>query len=68
MPDTALPEVQRTSLVGAVLYLKSLQLDIDLLTFAFLDRPELAALQDALRQLLVGGACRAGRVLLGSGG
>ncbi len=55
MPDAALPEVQRTSLVGAVLYLKSLQLDIDLLTFSFLDRPEPAALQDALRQLLVRG-------------
>lgn len=37
-PQTA-PEIQRTSLVSAVLYLKSLPLDIDVLGFDYLDPP-----------------------------
>ncbi|GLC37757.1 hypothetical protein PLESTB_001473700 [Pleodorina starrii] len=53
MPNVTAPEIQRTSLVGAVLYLKSLQLGIDVLSFDFLDPPAVAALEDALRQLLV---------------
>ncbi|GLI64430.1 hypothetical protein VaNZ11_007626 [Volvox africanus] len=53
MPNVTAPEIQRSSLVGAVLYLKSLQLDIDVLSFDFLDAPATAALEDALRQLLV---------------
>lgn len=40
MPDVTPPEIQRTSLVGAVLYLKSLQLPgLDVLDFGFLDPP-----------------------------
>ncbi|EFN54077.1 hypothetical protein CHLNCDRAFT_136192 [Chlorella variabilis] len=39
MPDTTAPEIQRTSLVGAVLYLKSLPLSIDVLGFDYLDAP-----------------------------
>ena len=40
MPDVALPEIQRTSMAGAVLQIKALQLDLDVLTFDFLDRPD----------------------------
>lgn len=39
MPDVTVPEIQRMSLVGAVLHLKSLQLGIDVLNFDFLDPP-----------------------------
>ena len=37
-PQTA-PEIQRTSLVSAVLYLKSLPLSLDVLGFDYLDAP-----------------------------
>lgn len=38
--DVTIPEIQRSSLVGSVLYLKSLDLlDIDILKFDFLDPP-----------------------------
>jgi HrpA-like RNA helicase len=40
MPDVALPEIQRTSMAGAVLQIKALQLDLDVLNFDFLDRPD----------------------------
>jgi hypothetical protein len=53
MPSATAPEIQRTSLVGAVLYLKSLPLDIDVLGFDYLDAPDPEALRDALRQLWV---------------
>eukprot|EP00897_Mesotaenium_endlicherianum_P008574 jgi/Mesen1/7745/ME000407S06973 len=54
MPAATVPEIQRASLAGAVLHLKSLRLPgLDVLSFAFLDRPASAALQDALRQLYV---------------
>ncbi|KAG2439200.1 hypothetical protein HXX76_004563 [Chlamydomonas incerta] len=54
MPNVTAPEIQRTSLVGAVLYLKSLALPgLDVLRFDFLDPPAQEALEDALRQLLV---------------
>ncbi|KAG2499040.1 hypothetical protein HYH03_003225 [Edaphochlamys debaryana] len=53
MPNITAPEIQRTSLVGAVLYLKSLRLDLDVLAFDFLDPPAQETLEDALRQLLV---------------
>nr|CAD1833508.1 unnamed protein product [Ananas comosus var. bracteatus] len=57
--DATVPEIQRSSLAGTVLYLKSLDLpDIDILKFDFLDPPSLAtcfpsseSLEDALRQL-----------------
>ncbi|KAG5520677.1 hypothetical protein RHGRI_033309 [Rhododendron griersonianum] len=46
------PEIQRSSLAGTVLYLKSLDLpDIDILKFDFLDAPSTEALEDALKQL-----------------
>lgn len=38
LPQTA-PEIQRTALVSAVLYLKSLPLNIDVLGFDYLDAP-----------------------------
>ena len=38
-PLQTAPEIQRTSLVGAALYLKSLPLDIDVLGFDYLDAP-----------------------------
>lgn len=38
--DVTVPEIQRSSLAGSVLYLKSLDLpDIDILMFDFLDSP-----------------------------
>ncbi|KAF3431080.1 hypothetical protein FNV43_RR25810 [Rhamnella rubrinervis] len=50
--DATVPEIQRSSLAGSVLYLKSLDLpDIDILKFDFLDPPSTESLEDALRQL-----------------
>ncbi|XP_072979353.1 probable pre-mRNA-splicing factor ATP-dependent RNA helicase DEAH4 isoform X1 [Typha angustifolia] len=50
--DASIPEIQRSSLAGSVLYLKSLNLpDIDILKFDFLDPPSRESLEDALRQL-----------------
>ncbi|KAL2903601.1 putative pre-mRNA-splicing factor ATP-dependent RNA helicase DEAH4 [Bienertia sinuspersici] len=50
--EAAIPEIQRTSLAGSVLYLKSLDLPgIDVLKFDFLDPPSYGSLGDALRQL-----------------
>ncbi|XP_061360764.1 probable pre-mRNA-splicing factor ATP-dependent RNA helicase DEAH4 [Gastrolobium bilobum] len=50
--DVTVPEIQRSSLAGSVLYLKSLDLpDIDILKFDFLDPPSPESLQDALKQL-----------------
>ncbi|KAM7269014.1 hypothetical protein ACFE04_024511 [Oxalis oulophora] len=50
--DVTVPEIQRTSLGGSVLYLKSLDLpDIDILKFDFLDPPSYESLEDALKQL-----------------
>ncbi|XP_052185783.1 probable pre-mRNA-splicing factor ATP-dependent RNA helicase DEAH4 isoform X2 [Diospyros lotus] len=50
--DATIPEIQRTSLAGSVLYLKSLDLpDIDILKFDFLDPPSFESLEDALKQL-----------------
>ncbi|WOK97415.1 putative pre-mRNA-splicing factor ATP-dependent RNA helicase DEAH4 [Canna indica] len=50
--DATIPEIQRSSLAGSVLHLKSLSLsDIDILKFDFLDPPSRESLEDALRQL-----------------
>ncbi|KAK1570571.1 hypothetical protein Q3G72_003925 [Acer saccharum] len=50
--DVSVPEIQRSSLAGSVLYLKSLDLtDIDILKFDFLDPPSAESLRDALKQL-----------------
>ncbi|XP_047163618.1 probable pre-mRNA-splicing factor ATP-dependent RNA helicase DEAH4 isoform X2 [Vigna umbellata] len=52
--DVTVPEIQRSSLAGSVLYLKSLDLpDIDILKFDFLDPPSFESLQDALKQLFL---------------
>ncbi len=45
MPNVTPPEIQRTSLAGTVLYLKSLALAIDVLTFDFLDPPSRESLE-----------------------
>ncbi|KAJ4960743.1 hypothetical protein NE237_020653 [Protea cynaroides] len=51
-PEVTVPEIQRSSLAGSVLYLKSLDLpDIDILKFDFLDPPSRESLEDALKQL-----------------
>lgn len=50
------PEILRSSLLSAVLQLKSLPLQVDVLSFDFLDKPTTESLQDALRQLFVIGA------------
>lgn len=39
MPAATVPEIQRTSLLSAALYLKSLPLNVDVLAFDFLDPP-----------------------------
>ncbi|TVU25701.1 hypothetical protein EJB05_28206 [Eragrostis curvula] len=50
--EATIPEIQRSSLAGSVLYLKSLNLpDINILKFDFLDPPSRESLEDALRQL-----------------
>lgn len=50
--DATVPEIQRSSLAGSVLYLKSLDLpDINILKFDFLDPPSSESLEDALKQL-----------------
>ncbi|KDO81970.1 hypothetical protein CISIN_1g005291mg [Citrus sinensis] len=50
--DVTVPEIQRSSLAGSVLYLKSLDLsDINVLKFDFLDPPSSESLEDALKQL-----------------
>ncbi|CAL5392147.1 unnamed protein product [Camellia sinensis] len=50
--DATVPEIQRSSLAGTVLYLKSLDLpDMDILKFDFLDSPSSESLEDALKQL-----------------
>ncbi|CAI9116556.1 OLC1v1017738C1 [Oldenlandia corymbosa var. corymbosa] len=52
--DVTIPEIQRSSLAGSVLYLKSLDLpDIDILKFDFLDPPSSESLEDALKQLFL---------------
>ena len=45
MPAVTVPEIQRTSLLSATLYLKSLPLDVDVLAFDFLDPPAVSAPQ-----------------------
>ena len=44
MADATVPEIQRTSLLTAVLHLKSLPLEIDVLHFDFLDAPSVRLL------------------------
>lgn len=63
MPDTTAPEIQRTSLLGTVLHLKSLPVDVDVLAFDFVDPPERRSLEEALRQLYILDALDAGAEL-----
>ncbi|KAL6969301.1 RNA helicase [Sarracenia purpurea var. burkii] len=71
--DATVPEIQRSSLAGTVLYLKSLDLaDIDILKFDFLDPPSSESLEDALKQLFLidaidenGSVTRIGRTMAG---
>ncbi|XP_057509362.1 probable pre-mRNA-splicing factor ATP-dependent RNA helicase DEAH4 isoform X3 [Actinidia eriantha] len=52
--DATVPEIQRSSLAGSVLYLKSLDLpDMNILKFGFLDPPSSESLEDALKQLFL---------------
>ena len=44
MPNVAVPEIQRTSLLTTVLSLKSLPLPVDVLAFDFLDAPTVSPL------------------------
>ena len=52
MPAATVPEIQRTSMLTAVLYLKSLPLDVDVLAFDFLDPPSVSScsIQTGFRQ------------------
>ncbi|KAI3880903.1 hypothetical protein MKX03_032728 [Papaver bracteatum] len=55
--EVTVPEIQRSSLAGCVLYLKSLGLSgMDVLKFDFLDPPSRDSLEDALKQLYLIGA------------
>lgn len=67
-----MPEIQRTSLLQAVLQLKALpaSLNINVLTFPFIDPPTRASMEEALRQLYVlealdenGGLTEVGRAM-----
>ena len=42
MPAATVPEIQRTSMLSAVLYLKSLPLQVDVLAFDYLDAPKVS--------------------------
>jgi len=53
MIDTTSPEINRTCLSGAVLYLKSLPVQFNILEFDFIDKPERVGLEDALTQLYI---------------
>ncbi|MCO5610849.1 hypothetical protein L7F22_065091 [Adiantum nelumboides] len=54
LPAVTVPEIQRSSLTGAVLHLKSLNLkEVNVLEFEFLDPPSRASLEDALQQLFI---------------
>ncbi|MCO5570234.1 hypothetical protein L7F22_023953 [Adiantum nelumboides] len=53
LPAVTVPEIQRSSLSGAVLHLKSLNLEVNVLEFEFLDPPSRASLEDALQQLFI---------------
>lgn len=53
MPDVSTPEIQRTSLAGAVLYLKTLTLDVDVLAFDFVDKPQREALEVCLKHSIL---------------
>ena len=44
MEEAAVPEIQRSSLLSAVLHLKSLPLNVDVLEFDFLDPPKVSNL------------------------
>nr|GFC64661.1 probable pre-mRNA-splicing factor ATP-dependent RNA helicase DEAH4 [Tanacetum cinerariifolium] len=50
---STVPEIQRSSLAGSVQYVKSLDLDIDILKFDFLDAPSPESLHDALKRLFL---------------
>ncbi len=45
MPNVAVPEIQRTSLLTTVLSLKSLPLPVDVLAFDFLDAPTVSPIR-----------------------
>ncbi|GKA82487.1 probable pre-mRNA-splicing factor ATP-dependent RNA helicase DEAH4 isoform X1 [Tanacetum coccineum] len=52
--EATVPEIQRSSLAGSVLYLKSLDLpDIDILKFDFLDAPSQLPLEPSLARTLI---------------
>ncbi|KAG9147645.1 hypothetical protein Leryth_015728 [Lithospermum erythrorhizon] len=66
--DATIPEIQRSSLAGCVLYLKSLDIsDIDILEFDYLDPPSAESLEDALRQLYLIEAIDEGGVITSLG-
>jgi ATP-dependent RNA helicase DHX8/PRP22 len=56
MPAVTPPEIQRAPLAATVLFLKCLDLGVDVLRFDYMDAPERAQLETALRQLYVIGA------------
>eukprot|EP00899_Mesostigma_viride_P007205 jgi/Mesvir1/16486/Mv10044-RA.1 len=53
MEERTVPEIQRSSLEGTVLFLKTLDVVEDILTFDFLEPPSRANVVEALRQLYI---------------
>ena len=67
MPAATVPEIQRTSMLSAVLYLKSLPLDVDVLAFDFLDPPSVrCALYPSFHRGLAGARTRTCALVGGS--
>lgn len=50
MPDSTVPEIKRVNLTSTVLTLKSMGIS-DVIDFDYLDRPDLDAIEEALKML-----------------
>jgi len=55
LPDSTVPEIQRSNLANVVLQLKAIGID-DILSFDFMDKPPLTSLKKALEVLIILGA------------
>ena len=56
MEPATIPEIQRSSLIGTVLNLKTMGID-DILNFEFIDPPDPTLVVAAIRQLFLLGVC-----------
>lgn len=67
LPNATVPEIQRTSLLSAVLYLKSLPLAFDVLGFDYLDPPGVRCAQALMHAGCTSVACLIGCGVVMSG-